>query len=187
EGAVLRGAWLDQDAPPTLGDFVRRQRGVERRIVVGEQVRHAAAVVAIRSAAIKAHDGLHVGEGRDTRAPTGRGRAAGLTRAPTLTWVRLEASRARADAAEHNEEGKRSRSNVETTHLHGEQATGAMLSAPCTRRDWRSSPAWSRRPRTSSCRRTCRTSPRDSCRPWPGIRPPLPSRRSRSSGYRNTC
>src|SRR5207344_3333078 len=29
EGAVLRGAWLDQDAAPTLGDFVRRQRGVE--------------------------------------------------------------------------------------------------------------------------------------------------------------
>src|SRR4051812_46283063 len=39
EGAVLRGAWLDQHAPPALGDFVRCQRRVELRVVVWKQVR----------------------------------------------------------------------------------------------------------------------------------------------------
>src|SRR6478609_3664441 len=88
EGAVLRGAWLDQHAAPALRDFVRRQRRVESRVVVGEQVRQLATVVASRSAAIEAHDGLHVREGRGAHAATGRGAGHGARSAstPALTW-----------------------------------------------------------------------------------------------------
>ena len=150
EGAFLRSAWLDQDAPSTLRDFVLRQRAVERRVVVWEIVRRLALVVAARSAAIEADDGLHA---------TTRSRSSSSRRSrqmlqdaplPPLTCVRPAGSRPPAHApwppSTTRRANVRTRTGRELTFMGlwldrlGEQASGAMTrEAPCTRRDWRSS------------------------------------------------